>query len=94
MMQPDKLKEKNLEALKTNNYSTDECIDFANEQFDGLVIALQPSSRGYKIALKKLADEVLLLRHKLKDIQSCKTKQEKQSSLGSSSQVPPHLVSV
>ena len=87
MLKPDKLKEKNLEALKTNNYTIDECIEFANKEFDDLIVPLSPTSRGYKLALKKLADEVVSLRQKVKDTQPCKMKQEKQSSQVSLSQV-------
>ncbi len=86
MFQPENLQEKNLESLKTNNYSIDECIDFANQQFKDLIVPVAKTSRGYKIALKKLADEVISLRNQLKDAQSCKTKPEKVFSTDASSQ--------
>ena len=86
MLKPENLLEKNLEGLKINNYSIDECIDFANQQFNELIVPVTKTSRGYKIALKKLADEVLSLRKQLKDIQSCKTKPEKVFSTAASSQ--------
>ena len=93
MLKPDKLKEKNLEALKTNNYTIDECIEFANKEFDDLIVPLSPTSRGYKLALKKLADEILYLRKQLKDLQQCKNKQDKASSQASQSPVASQLVS-
>lgn len=94
MLKPEKLKEKNLEALKSNNYTIDECIEFANKEFDDLIVPVTNTSRGYKLALKKLADEVVYLRQKIKDTQSCKMKQDKQSSPASLSQVSPQLASV
>lgn len=94
MLKPEKLKEKNLEALKTNSYTVEECIEFANKEFDDLIVPITTSSRGYKLALKKLADEVISLRLKLKETSQCKTKPDKQSSPGSSSQGLQQLVSV
>jgi hypothetical protein len=86
MLKPENLLEKNLEGLETNNYTIDECIEFANQQFNDLIVPVSKTSRGYKVALKKLADEVLSLRKQLKDMQSCKTKPEKASSTAASSQ--------
>ena len=63
------LKEKNQKALKTNNYSIDECIQDANTWFDELVVNVTESSRGWKLCCKKLADEVLNLRQELKSTQ-------------------------
>jgi hypothetical protein len=77
MLKPDNLKEKNLEALKTNNYTIDEIIKDANNWFDDLVVQLSTTSRGYKIACKKLADEVLLLRKQLQECKKCQKTSEK-----------------
>jgi hypothetical protein len=86
MLKPENLLEKNLESLKTNNYTIDECIELANQQFNDLIVPVSKTSRGYKVALKKLADEVLSLRKQIKDDQSCKTKQEKAFFTDASSQ--------
>ena len=61
------LKEKNLESLKSNEFSIEDCITFANEQFETLGVIIQNKSTGYKIALKKLANEVITLRNQLAD---------------------------
>jgi hypothetical protein len=86
MLKPDNLRDLNIEALKSNDYQIDDCISFANKEFDDIIILIQKKSTGYKIALKKLADEVLYLRKQLKDDQSCKTKQEKAFFTDASSQ--------
>lgn len=77
---PKTLKENNISALKTNSYSIDEIIKDANEWFEELIVPVSKHSRGYKIACKKLADEVISLRVKLKELQSCKSKPEKLSA--------------
>jgi hypothetical protein len=77
MLKPDNLKEKNVEALKTNNYSIEEIIKDANSWFDDLVVLLSPTSRGYKVACKKLADEVLSLRKQLQECKQCQKTSEK-----------------
>ena len=56
------LLEKNLQNLSINNYSIDECIEDANSWFATLAIEINMHSRGYKLACKKLADEVQYLR--------------------------------
>lgn len=52
----------NLENLKTNNYTIEEILKDADFWFNDLVINIGPSSRGWKIACKKLAEEVRSLR--------------------------------
>lgn len=94
MLKPDNIRELNIEALKSNDYQIDDCISFANKEFDDIIILIQKKSTGYKIALKKLADEVLSLRKQLKDCQQCKKKPEKASSQDSQSQDVSQLASV
>ena len=71
MLQPKDLRDKNIESLKTNNYTIDEIISDANAWFDDLIVPVSTSSRGYKIACKKLADEVLSLRTQLQEVKQC-----------------------
>ncbi len=80
MLKPDNLKEKNIEALKTNNYSIEEIIKDANNWFDDLIVLVSPNSRGYKIACKKLADEVISLRKQLQESKRCQKISEKPST--------------
>lgn len=93
MFQQENVKEKNQETIKLNDFSIEECIEFANQEFNALVVVINKKSRGYKLALKKLADEVLSLRKQLKDCQQCKNKQDKASSQASQSPVASQLVS-
>jgi hypothetical protein len=71
MMHPPDLREKNAEALKLNEYTIDEIIKDANSWFDDLVVPVKNYSRGYKIACKKLADEVISLRKQLEESKKC-----------------------
>lgn len=80
MMHPPDLREKNAEALKLNEYTIDEIIKDANSWFDDLVVPVKNYSRGYKIACKKLADEVLLLRKALQEAKSCQKTSAKPST--------------
>lgn len=56
------LHKRNLQSLAENNYSIDECIEDANLWFQSLAVEISVHSRGYKLACKKLADEVVRLR--------------------------------
>jgi hypothetical protein len=80
LLKPDNLRELNVEALKTNNYAIDEIITDANIWFDDLVIKISEHSRGYKIACKKLADEVVSLRKALQEAKSCQKTSAKPST--------------
>jgi hypothetical protein len=71
LLKPENLRELNLDSLKTNNYSIDEIITDANIWFDDLVVPVSKTSRGYKIACKKLADEVVYLRAQLEEAKKC-----------------------
>ena len=96
MLKPDNLKEKNIEILKTNNYSIEEIIKDADYWFDDLVVLLSPTSRGYKIACKKLADEVLSLRKQLQESKRCQKTLEKlstQAALSAASSVSSSVFS-
>jgi len=87
MLKPDNLKERNIEALKTNNYSIEEIIEDANAWFGDLVVPVTNHSRGYKIACKKLADEVLSLRIQLQESKKCQKTSAERSTLAALSAV-------
>jgi hypothetical protein len=80
MLKPKDLRDKNLEALKTNNYSIEEIIADANAWFDDLIVPVSISSRGYKIACKKLADEVISLRNQIQEAKPCQKTSAKPST--------------
>ena len=80
MLKPSDLIEKNIEALLANNYSIDEIIQDANDWFNDLIVPVSICSRGYKIACKKLADEVLSLRKQLQECKQCQKTSEKLST--------------
>lgn len=80
MIKPKDLKERNIQALITNNYSIAEIIKDANAWFDDLVVEVAPTSRGYKIACKKLADEVISLSKQLEELKKCQSTSEKRCS--------------
>jgi hypothetical protein len=52
----------NISNLKTNNYTIDEILEDVDFWFSDLIVPVTTSSRGWKIACKKLADEVRLLK--------------------------------
>ena len=80
MLKPSDLREKNIEALLANNYSIEEIIQDANDWFNDLIVPVSTYSRGYKIACKKLADEVLSLRKQLQESKRCQKTLEKHST--------------
>ena len=77
MLKPHDLRQRNIEALKTNTYSIDEIITDVNAWFDDLVVPVSTSSRGYKIACKKLADEVCSLKKQLEEAKKCQKSEKK-----------------
>ena len=96
MLKPSDLIEKNIEALLANNYSIDEIIQDANDWFNDLIVPVSICSRGYKIACKKLADEVLSLRKQLQESKRCQKTLEKlstQAALSAASSVSSSVFS-
>jgi hypothetical protein len=63
----EELMAKNIKALETNNYTIEEIISDVDFWFSDLVIPVTDSSRGWKIACKKLADKVRNLQNELKE---------------------------
>lgn len=56
---------RNLSVLESNNYTIDEILNDADFWFSDLVIPIDKTSRGWKIACKKLADKVRSLQKEL-----------------------------
>jgi len=71
MMKIENLQQRNVDALKSNNYTIEEIIQDVNEWFNDMVVPVSTHSRGYKIACKKLADEVISLRTQLEEAKKC-----------------------